>query len=354
MLDPSAHHSEPFGEAFSYSSQRAAQMVSLVATAADVFLRRRAMQAARQATRDEQKRRMLHAQEGAFRAQVRAGWAPALDARWLAQADLLQAGRAWGAAAPWSDNDPEAAAALRRAEERLRTLHPYAMNRYDRLRREGASPLDAMREAVQLFDREPHVRPGQPAPGHLAVEVGQPGVGTASGADATTDGPGQPASGPDPYQEAERRGRTIAERLQACALHERGAQLSPDELAIALEASTSLPAEVIARLARAEAEERVAAAAERTRAADLGHAAAAPSVRVRAGDLEAARHDTVTAETAGAHASADRTAAQLPAESFPCTAADGIRAAAAERLLPSLFPDRTAGVQNIRRITVSP
>src|SRR5258708_5044920 len=127
MFDPSERHPEPFGEALSYSSQRAAQMVSLVAAAAEVALRRRALHTARQAARNEQELRLAQEQESAFRAQVRAGWAPALDARWLAQADLLQAGQAWGGAAPYADTDPEAAAALRRAEERLRTLHPYAM-----------------------------------------------------------------------------------------------------------------------------------------------------------------------------------------------------------------------------------
>jgi hypothetical protein len=202
MLDPSAHHPEPFGEAMSYSSQRAAQMVSLAAAAAEVALRRRALRAARQATRNEQELRRLQAQEGAFRAHARAGWAPALDARWLAQADLLQAGRAWGAAAPWSDTDPEASAALRRAEDHLRILHPYAMDRYDRLRSQDASPLDAMRDAVHLFTREPHARPGEPAPERPAVEAGPPAPdpGVAPGS------PGQPDSGPDPHQEAERKG----------------------------------------------------------------------------------------------------------------------------------------------------
>ena len=349
MFDPSAHHPEPFGEALSHSSQRAAQMASLVASATEVFLRRRALHAARQAARSEQERRMIQAQESAFRAQVRSGWAPAFAARWLAQAGLLQAGRAWGAAAPWSGTDPEAAAALRRTEERLRALHPYAMDRYDRLRSEGASPLDAMREAVHLFARQPHARPGGPGPERPPVEAGltvpEPVVPSGS--------PGQPDSGLDLYQEAERRGYSIVERLQARALHERGAELSPGELATALEASTSLPAEVIARLAGAEAEERVAAAAERARAADLGHAADAPSARVRAGDLRAARSDTMTADTAGAHASTDRTAAQLAAESFPRTAADGIRAAAAGRLPPGQAVSRTAAVPSTRRISVS-
>ena len=37
------------------------------------------------------------------------------------------------------------------------------MARYDRLRVEGAGPLEAMREAASLFALEPHARPGQPA-----------------------------------------------------------------------------------------------------------------------------------------------------------------------------------------------
>jgi hypothetical protein len=345
--DPSAQHPEPFGEALSSSSQRAAQMVSLVAAATEVALRRRALHAARQAARNEREQQLARQQERAFRAQVRARWAPALDDRWLAQADLLQAGRAWGAAAPYADTDPEAAAALRRAEERLRTLHPYTMTQYDRYRDEGANPLEAMRKSVHLFLREPHARPGQPAPTRLPVEAGLPDTGHAPEPGATDAGRGQPTSGQDPYQQAERRGREITERLQARALGERGAELSPGELATTLEASTSLPAEVITRLARAQAEERLATDAEPARAADLGHAAAAPSARVRADDLKAARRDTLTAGTAGAHAFAERTAAQLAAESFPCTAADGIRAAATGRLQPSQSADRTAAVQNI-------
>jgi hypothetical protein len=353
MFDPSDRHADPFGEALSHSSQHAAQMVSLLAAATEVAMRRRALHHARQTALQEQDRLMIQAKERALRAQFRARWAPALDPRFPAQADLLQAGRAWGAAAPWADTDPEAATALRRAEERLRTLHPYAMTQYDRLCSEGASPLDAMRGSVHLFLREPHARPGQPAPARAAVDAGLAGAGPTP-TPGDDGGPGQPASGLDPHREAERRGRGIAERLQARAVQDRGAALSPGELATALEASTSLPGETIARIARAEAEERLAAAAERARAADLGHAAAEPSPRVQAGDLKAARRDTLAADTAGAHASADRTAAQLAAESFPCTAADGIRAAASGQLQPTQSAGHTTAVQNTRRLTVSP
>jgi len=162
-MDPSDHYAEPFGEALSYSSQRAAQLISLTVAAAQVAAHRKALSEARKAARDEQARRALREEERALFEQARAGWAPAHDPRWLAQADLLQAARTWSAAAAYADTDPVAASAMRKSEERLRTLHPYAMTRYDRLRAEGASPLDAMREAAPLFTREPHARPGQPS-----------------------------------------------------------------------------------------------------------------------------------------------------------------------------------------------
>lgn len=171
-----------------------------------------------------------------------------------------------------------------------------------------------------------------------------------------TDGTSsQPGPEPDPYQDAERRGRRIAERLQAGALYERGAELSPDQLATTLEQATSLPAEVIARLARARDEERVAEGAERARAADLGHASAAIPARERTQDVTAARRDTQVADTADAHASSDRTAAQLAAESFPHAAADGVRAAITGRLQqPERSPARTVSVTNTRRPGLSP
>jgi hypothetical protein len=165
-----------------------------------------------------------------------------------------------------------------------------------------------------------------------------------------TDGTSR-QSGPGPYQDAERRGRRIAERLQTQALYERGAELSPAELATALEQATSLPAEVIARLARARNEEHVAEGAERARAADLRHASAAQSGRERSRDLTAARRDTQVADTVGVQVSAGRTAAQLAAENFPHTAADGIRAAIAGRLQqPEGSLARTSAVTGTRRV----
>jgi hypothetical protein len=355
-IDPSAHHPDPFGEGFSHSSQKAAQFISMVGAAYEIAARRKAIRAARDAARTEQQRRALQEQERAARADVRARWAPAHDARWLAQADLLQVGGVWGAAAPYADTDPEAASALRKAEGRLRVLHPYAMARYDRLRVEGADPLEAMRETVYLFAREPHARPGQPATTRPGIEAGTPSTGSwPDAAEAARASAPQPGPRPDLYQDAEQRGRRIVERLQARALAERGSRLSPDELATALEASTTLPAEVIARLARARSEESIATRAERARATDRDRAAAAASATQSTNGLTAARRDTMIADTAGAQASPDRTAAQLAAESFPCTTADGVRAAVNGRLQQAApSPARTAATHNAPRPGLAP
>ena len=348
-MDPSDHYPDPFGEALSHSSQRGAQMISLAAAAAEVAARRKTLRNARKTARDEQALRALRDEQRAVHEQARAGWAPAHDPRWLNQADLLQTARTWGAAATYADANPVAASAMRKSEDRLRQLHPFAMARYDRLRGEGASPLDAMAGAAPLFTREPHARPGQPGT-RLRIGPAPASPDAAPQAEVADGSPGAPAPGQDPLLQAEHRGGQILLRLQARARAERGSELGPEELALVLEETTTLPGEVIARLARARSEEHVAAGAERARAADLDHAAATPSGAERRENLTAAWHETRIADTTGAHALDDRSAAQLAAESFPCTAADGVRAAAAGSLpQPARPPVPAAAARNVTR-----
>ena len=345
-IDPSAHHGDPVGEAFSHSSQKAAQFISMAGAAYEIAARRKAIRAARDAARSQQQLQAAEEQNKALREAARARWAPALNAQWLAQANLVQAGRVWGAAAAYADSDPQAAAALRKAEERMRALHPYAMSRYDRLRHEGAGPLEAMRDAIYLFAREPAARPGQPAAPRSALEPGTPGTNPWPDADKVPGtGDPKPAPGPDPGQVALRRGQQIAVQMQDRALAERGSRLSPEELAVALEATTTLPAEVIARLARARDEEHTAA-----RAAGPDRAQSAAPARSSVGGMTAARGDTATAGTADSHASAGRTAVQLAAECFPRTAAEGIQAAVRGGLRqPGASQSRTAGARKAPR-----
>ena len=138
------------------------------------------------ATQNEHDLRELHDQERAARELARAGWAPALDRQWLAQAGLVDVARTWSAAAAYADADPGAATALARCEARMRHLHPYAMSWYDRLRAEGAGTFDAMRDALPLFARAPHARPGGPGRPRSALPPG------AQAATASTSQSGQP------------------------------------------------------------------------------------------------------------------------------------------------------------------
>ncbi len=350
-MDTSDVYPDLFGDALSYSSQRLAQLASLVTAAATVEARRKAQRNAAKTIRGERALRELQDQERADYELSRAGWAPARDPRFLDQADLLQAARAWSAAAAYADADPEAADAVRTCEQRLRVLHPYAMAWYDRLRGEGAAPLDAMREAVPLFARAPQARPGDPVaerPGLAAPDS----LGTGSWDSSADDsGVARAAADSSAIRQVEQRGQQIVRELQARALAERGYTLSPDELVTTLGATTTLPGDVIARLALADSQDRVAWSAERTRADDLGSASAASFPRgIAHGEyLTAAAQDRLTADTAAAHAAGDRSATRLAAESFPCTAADAVTAAAtgAIQAAPSAARANTTG--QIRR-----
>jgi hypothetical protein len=282
-----AHYTDPLEEALSHGSQRVAQLASLAAAMAQVVIQRRALEQARRAVvGDERATRVLDDQERLLRRQARLSWAPAHDAHWLAQAEFVETARAWAGAAAYADADPAAAAALRKCEDKLRGFHPYAMARYDRMRDDGLSPLEAMREAAALFARAPGVRTGGPAPGRQAL-------GAAASSDAEIAAEEVVAESPDLHPEAvdraagELRGQQIIERIQARASAAHRLQLGPEELAMVLEAITNLPEDLIDKLTR----------------------------------------QTATEE----HTDAERSPAQLAAENFPTSAAGAIHAASAGR-----------------------
>jgi len=350
-MDSADVYPDLLGDALSFSSQRMAQLASLVTAAATVEARRKARRNAAKTVRSERELRELQDQERAAYQLARAGWAPARDPRFLDQADLLQAARTWSAAAPYADADPEAADAVRACEQRLRTLHPYAMAWYDRLRSDGATPIDAMREALPLFARAPHARPGDPVterPGLMAPDAAGPAAPDSTADDAEVT---HAAADSSAVRQAERRGQQIVQELQARALAERGYALSPDELETTLGATTTLPGDVIARLARADSQDHVAWGAERARADDLGSASAAslPGGVTHGEYLTAAAQDRLTADTAAAHAAGDRSATRLAAESFPCTAADAVTAAATGAIQAAPSAARTNTTAQIRR-----
>jgi len=192
------HYADPLSEALGHGSQRVAQIASLAAAMAQVAVHRDTLRSARTAARgDRTAARILRDQEHLLREQAKAAWAPAYDRQWLAAADVAQAGRAWAGAACQAGDDPVAAAAMRRCEDRLRELHPYAMAGYDRHRAHGLDPLTAMEQAAPLFARHPAPRPGDHPAARLALtgtsepddDVTTPEPGTGAAADGPPDSP---------------------------------------------------------------------------------------------------------------------------------------------------------------------
>ena len=83
--------------------------------------------------------------------QARADYAVMLGPTEGRDASSEQALRAWEASLPLREHIPEADTAASRAEDRLRELHPEAMQHFDTLRAEH-SPTDAARQAARLVD----------------------------------------------------------------------------------------------------------------------------------------------------------------------------------------------------------
>lgn len=167
-MDPQVHP-DPFHEAMSRGLQRAIQVASSAVTGMQVLVHLRKAEARMIAQRDEHARRALSAQIDAGRAAARADWAPALDEDWIRGADLASVARIWGAAMPYADalspwHEPAAGTAMRRCEDRLRVLHPYAMARYDGFRADGTAPLDAMHKTAPFFGYSPAPASATPRP----------------------------------------------------------------------------------------------------------------------------------------------------------------------------------------------
>jgi hypothetical protein len=332
---------DTLGDALSHSSQRLAQLASLITAAATMQARRRAQAHAVNAARNQREVHALQEEQRAAWQLARAGWAPAHDSRWLAQADLLQAVRVWGAAAAYADADPAAASAARKCEERLRVLHPYAMAWYDRLRGEGAGAVEAMRQAVPLFGRAPHARPGGPGAERHALEA--PVRPDATSQDSGADVSQAPGLGPGTERRVEEQGWRLIQQLQASALAERGYALSPDELATTLGAMTTLPGDVIAGLTQPDRRNLVTAGAKRG-GVSPGPSAHDDGMEKSGAASQADKH----AGSAGDHVLSDRTAAQLAAESFPCTAADAAMAAVSSGHQAGRSGARTVTTSTIR------
>jgi hypothetical protein len=306
------NHSDPISEGFAQSGQRLVQVISLGAIWQQTHARRKQRLQDAQAAKDAAlENRVANEMKAAFE-QARSQWAPAHDEQWLRQADLLQIARAWAAALPYAGESTAAAAAVRKCEERLRELHPHAMEHYDRFRSKGMSPEDALREAVPFFTRDPHVRTGHSSPERRRLDAG-------TGTEWTATDHGPTRQDWEEHQQEQRGHRIVHARVRL------DPEVQPHELRTALANDTNLPEHLIAKItspdddALARGLELHGASAERQRATALGHTTdniATRTVDERMAGLAEANRATVAADTANARSIA-RSPAQVAADDFP-------------------------------------
>ncbi|WP_119730061.1 hypothetical protein [Thermomonospora amylolytica] len=240
-------HPDPITEGLVHTGQRLVQCITISVLVRQIQARyefRR--QRARRLRNLQAERHATQTAKAAFE-QARTRWAPAHDPEWLKHADLLRVAEAWSAALPYAADHALAASAVRKCEQRLRELHPHAMQHYDRYRQNGLSPEEAMRETIPFFTRTPNVRTGEPA-------AERPALLTGTGTRWTTD-----HHSPDRQDHIEHRQRHYAAQLinalRAHHLIQGLDDLSDEDLHTALKTTTNLPEHVIAQAIRQVAEQ---------------------------------------------------------------------------------------------------
>ncbi|RZS91593.1 hypothetical protein EV189_0840 [Motilibacter rhizosphaerae] len=164
----SAHeqHEDPAAHA----SGKVVQWVSVATMAAEALAQIAANRSRERAAADERAAAAARAEMQARHGQATAVWAPLLDPRTRDSVGLGQTGHIWATAQGWRPA-PDAERVTQLAEDRLRTLRPDVMERYDRLRSDGVDPIDAMRRVAPYFDQPAaRVWEGQPGPRRAPLE----------------------------------------------------------------------------------------------------------------------------------------------------------------------------------------
>lgn len=135
------------------AGQKAVQMVTIAAVAAEAMAQIAAMRAREHAQQNEREAQTLRAQRAARYAEDRLRWETVLDPEKRAKANLHDVGFAWGTAQGWK-GDPLADRVTDLSEDLMRDIRPDVMEKYDELRRQGVDAVPAMRTVAPLFDQE--------------------------------------------------------------------------------------------------------------------------------------------------------------------------------------------------------
>jgi hypothetical protein len=163
----STQYPDPESEAAARAAQIAAVSIALI----EAVARLREERASLRLSDQDQNAVSMRAARLTDQAAATATWAPALDRRWLAQADTHALLDAWAPAAAWADTDPEAARALRAVESQLTRTHPAAMGSYRAAVAAGSSPTAAMQDAAISFAQDRQVTATTQASPDLAARA---------------------------------------------------------------------------------------------------------------------------------------------------------------------------------------
>jgi hypothetical protein len=236
-----------FGEALAVEAREVMQALSCVAVLVRAAMRHQAKVRAKRELADEQAKRAQEQREKAERDAIRSQWEPANDRQWLRSANIVEVADAWSAAVDYADQasaayERSAEFAVNNCEARLRELHPYAMNYFDRLRGEGLSRSDAIGQAAPLFLNHPNARPHEARP-RLRITA----RGVRDGVDETL-GPQREEFERHFAERQAVRGTRIVEGMQVRAMAEGRPLLNPDEQRTALDATTNLTPELIGKV----------------------------------------------------------------------------------------------------------
>jgi|SRR5581483_845293 len=149
------HHGNLLGGAIGETTETAAQLATIIATAAQVMVRNRVRELqtehAQHEKRADAERAMLRSEHAA----ARLTWAPALERPFMTTASATEAATVWAAAQPWVEYDTGAREAARRAEERLDLVFPELIDRYGQGLADGLGSVDAMVEATAVLVQSP-------------------------------------------------------------------------------------------------------------------------------------------------------------------------------------------------------
>lgn len=159
------------------AAARAAQIAALSIALSEAITHVRQERAAARAADDEHAANSARAARFTSHATARLAWAPALDERWLRNADVHAVLDAWAPAVGWAATDAAARDAAALIEQRLAASFPAAMEGYAQARSEGHDAATAMSQAAPLF--------AAPAPSPVDV-VQQPKQITAAPARAAS------------------------------------------------------------------------------------------------------------------------------------------------------------------------